>query len=378
MPMRSTDLLPALRELPTSESHERMSFQDMMTKLVGTDRVAFAAEFASAVSFSMWGVFDRVNVDDSLARAYATRWPGLAADRSLHEQWRTLVDNGEGIRENEWFFSGLKGQLAEFSAQERLEAQGYTNVKLAPTPNQEGWDISAVDPDGQTVPIQVKTGTSLSVGDVQDLLDAEPSHLFAFGAEIHDKVIASSMDTGDRIVADVGSDYARVEGIEDGLETLSANEGIDIPDGVVDIIPYAAAIVGGARLIYGALKTEREFKTADRTTKNRIQVVQTLTLMSRMGVSTVLATVGGMGGASAGSLVPGVGNAVAGVGGTVIGAGAGMYLNKRLQPHMLDIALNITGLTHDDLFYYKNKPRIDEVGFIFQTRARELAAMPGC
>ena len=55
-----------------------------------------------------------------------------------------------------------------------------------------------------------------------------------------------------------------------------------------------------------------------------------------------------------------------------------MYLNKRLQPHMLDLALNITRLTHDDLFYYKNKPRIDEVAFIFQTRARELAATLGC
>ena len=79
-----------------------------------------------------------------------------------------------------------------------------------------------------------------------------------------------------------------------------------------------------------------------------------------------------------GSLVPGVGNTVAGIGGTVIGAGMEMYLNKRIQPHMLDIALNITGLTHDDLFYYKNKPRIDEVAFIFQTRARELAATPTC
>ena len=59
------------------------------------------------------------------------------------------------------------------------------------------------------------------------------------------------------------------------------------------MVPYAAAIVGGARLVYSVLKTERQFKAADRTTRNRIQVVQTLTLMSRMGVSTVLATAGG-------------------------------------------------------------------------------------
>ena len=67
MTMRSTNLLPVLQELPTGESCERMSFQDMMTGLVGTDRAAFAAEFASAVSLSLWGVFDRVNVNDSPA-----------------------------------------------------------------------------------------------------------------------------------------------------------------------------------------------------------------------------------------------------------------------------------------------------------------------
>ena len=53
-----------------------------------------------------------------------------------------------------------------------------------------------------------------------------------------------------------------------------------------------------------------------------------------------------------------------------------MYLNKHLQPHMLDLALNITDLTHDDLFYYKNKPYIDEVAVTFQRTARELAAAP--
>ena len=153
--------------------------------------------------------------------------------------------------------------------------------------------------------------------------------------------------------------------------------GIDIPDSAVDIIPYAAVIVGGARLIYSAVKTEKEFKAADRTTKNQIQVVQTLTLMSRMGITTVLSVAGGTGGAAAGSAVPGIGNAIGGIGGTVIGAGMGMYLNKHLQSHMLNLALNITGLTHDDLFYYKNKPRINEVAFTFQKRARELAAAPG-
>ena len=91
----------------------------------------------------------------------------MAADRSLYEQWQTLADSGEGSGKNEWFFNGLKGQLAELEAQERLEAQGFTNVELAPASNQEGWDISAIDADGRDVLIQVKTGTSYSASDVQ-------------------------------------------------------------------------------------------------------------------------------------------------------------------------------------------------------------------
>ena len=41
----------------------------------------------------------------------------------------------------------------------------------------------------------------------------------------------------------------------------------------------------------------------------------------------------------------------------------GRYLNRHLEPHMLNLALDITGLTNDDLFYYKNKPRLDHGGF---------------
>ena len=383
MTMRSTDLLPVLRGLPTRESRERMSFQDMMTGLVSTDRVTFAAEITSAVSFSLWGVFDSVNVDDTLRETTSQ-----AHERAFPTEGRTAWEHFEDALNSpdtfdNTFMSPLKGAVAEFHAKEQLNQRGW-NVDFAPNPNQPGWDLYGTDPAGNPTRIQVKTGESYTASDIQEHMDTYPvgdanyADHYAMSTEIHERYIESATEAGNRALTDIGPDYARVEGIKDGLETLSANEGIDIPDGVVDIVPYAAALVGGARLIYGALKTEREFTAADRTTKNRIQVVQTLTLMSRMGVSTVLATVGGMGGASAGSLVPGVGNTVAGIGGTVIGAGMGMYLNKRIQPHMLDIALNITGLTHDDLFYYKNKPRIDEVAFIFQTRARELAATPTC
>ena len=98
--------------------------------------------------------------------------------------------------------------------------------------------------------------------------------------------------------------------------------------------------------------------------------------MSRLGITTVLATAGGAGGTAIGSVVPGVGNLIGGIVGSVGGAGMGMYLNRYLQPHMLNLALDITGLTNDDLFYYKNRPRIDTVALSFQTTAKELGTVP--
>ncbi len=370
--MRSTDLLPLLREMPAGEAGERMSFGDMTAGLTGTDRGMSGAELTSAVSFSLWGVFDSFNTDDTLSAAYEAQYPNLASDHSLHESWAEMVEHGP--ESTQGFLNGVKGKVAEFHTKDLLEDRGYTAVKIASDPTQEVWDISGVDPGGHQVLIQVKSGTSLSAGDLLDHLEEHPDVLFAVGGEIYDKAVAAGMDTGQMI--DIGPDYARVEGIKDGLETLSANEGIDIPDSVAGIVPYAGAVIAGARLAYNALRTDREFKEADCTTRNRIQVVRALTLMSRMGVTTVLSSVGGMAGTSAGGLVPGAGNVVAGIGGAIIGASVGIYLEKHLRPHMLNLALNITGLTHDDLFYYKNKQRIDDVAFAFQTRARELAAIP--
>ena len=151
--------------------------------------------------------------------------------------------------------------------------------------------------------------------------------------------------------------------------------GIDIPDGVGEIIPYAAAIMGAARLIHSVIHTERTFREADRTTINKIHVVQTLTLMSRMGITILLATAGGAGGTALGSIIPGVGTLVGGIGGTLTGAGVGMYLNRHLQPHMLSLALDMVGMEEDDLFHLKNMGRIDEVAM--SMRATTVAAWTG-
>ena len=113
-------------------------------------------------------------------------------------------------------------------------------------------------------------------------------------------------------------------------------------------------------------------------------------------LSTAARRIPAVAGAAAGTPVPGIGNAAGAVAGFAIGvavdksvrwafgglknliAGDGDsnslidYLNQHLQPHMLNLALDIAGLDHDDLFYYKNKVRINELALSFRQTAGQL------
>ena len=372
--MQSTNLLPALRELPTDETQGRQDARSMIRRLVETDASMKAAEFAAGASFGLWSIFDQVNVDDAVlakaTAAYESAYPGLAADHTLYEQAQEMI--GRGPDSMDGFLNGLKGKMAEFDAKEMLESQGFTSVSLAENPIQGVWDISAIGPDGQEVLIQVKAHVAGSASQVMDAMDANPDVLFALSDELHNQILSMAPEYADQIIGNIGSVDALTASAKDNLGILADNMGIDIPDGVGDLLPYAGAIMASGRLIYSVLKTEKQFKAVDRTTKNKLQVVQTLTLMSRIGVSTVMGVVGGKAGVLAGSVVPFFGNIIGGIGGAVAGAGMGMYLNKHLQPHMLDLALDITDLTRDDLFYYKNMALINRTACSLQQTNKEL------
>ena len=383
--MESTEQLGDLQELPTSLEGEVQAYEEMIASLQGTDASHHAAEAASESSLGMWPVFTDVNVDDRLQEAYELAYPNQAAEHSLHEHWLELEANGEGSAAG--FINGLKGKMGELDARDFLEERGFQNVSIAEDPTQPVWDISAIGENGEQIFFQVKTGAASYGTDVVEAMEANPNIQFLVNTEIYQWLSANHphlLGQVDNFEAGLATPYEYVEGIEDGLTTLSDNMGLDIPDGAVSLLPYAGAIIAGTRLIYSVVSTERQFRDADRNTKNKIQVVQTLTLMSRMGISAVMAIAGGQAGAAAGgllgSVVSGAGNVVGGVGGGIAGSlggvGVGMYLNRRLQPRLLDLALDITDLTGDDLFYYKNKRRIDDIGDSIQSTAIALAALP--
>ena len=371
--MKSLDLIPAMEKLPGGGASSRRSFRRQINDMLSTDQPFYAAESAIGASMGFWAIFKNVNVDDGV-RETMTRAHNMAMPKyegTLTDHWKEMMETGPDSMRG--LLSPLKGKYAEIEATDTLKQNGYTNVRIAENPNQPVWDITTSGADGQTELTQVKTGGVGYSSEISDRIEQHPDVQYYVSSEIYQKIEDRVPELTAKMT-DIGSDYKRVEGIKDGLNTLSANEGIDIPD-AAEILPYAGAIIAGVRLIYSVIRTERDFTNIDRTTKNKIQVMQTLTLMSRMGVNTVLATVGGAGGAYLGTVLPGPGNLVGGITGTIAGAGMGMHLNRRLQPRMLSLALDIMDITHDDLFYYKNKQQIDDAALSFRQSAVQLEAL---
>ncbi len=382
MGMKSLDLIPDLEKLPGKRrsfretieawwrpqrpqegpNHTRKFFRETIEELRAGESALMAGEAVAAASIALWGIWDQVNVPDSLMQAYEAQYPREAAEQSLLEKWQE--EQADGPDAANGFISGLKGKLAEIQAAEMLEQEGYRDVNIARSPNQDTWDISAVNEAGEPVSFQVKTGAEGYASDVASDMAAAENVEFLVSSEIADKIIERDPGYVDGMT-DIGPDYELVVEVQDGLETLADNQGLDIPDSIGEAIPYVAGVSVAVRLIHTALKSEGEFKDADRTTTNRIHVVRTLTMMSRFGITTVL-TLAAAGGGSTLAGLPG-----AFVGGAVGWLGS-LRLNKTLRPRMLDLALDITELTRDDLFYYRNKRRIDQTGRAFRERADAL------
>ena len=368
MSMKSLELADRLPQLPGGPGNGRKTSRELLADLRHARPELLAAEAATGASIALWAIFADGNVDDSIQRAYEAAYPNEATEYSLYEKAQELTESGEGAYGG--FISGIKGKMAEFNAAERLEQAGYTDVAIVQDPTQPIFDITATAPDGTPALWQVKTGGESYATEVQARMAEAPDVNFAISSEIESVIAETDTDAAAGLL-DIGTDYELVHGINDGLNTLTANLGIDIPDGIGEILPYAGAIMASIRLLHGVVSTERKFKEADRTAKNKIQVVQTLTLISRMGLTTVLSAAGG---GALRSVIPGVGNLIGGIAGTVAGSVSAMFLNNRLQPRILSLALDISGLEEDDLFYYKNKGRIDRLAHSFHGTAGTIQA----
>ena len=145
--------------------------------------------------------------------------------------------------------------------------------------------------------------------------------------------------------------------VERAMELLRQQMGIDLPDGIAGMLPYIGEVVLGVKLIMDIISTERDLNELDIQDRSRVHALKALMLMSRFGISSVCVAIGGAAGGPAGP----AGIAV----GSLSGAGLAFYLSRRLRPRMVEIAAKLAGVTEDDIFYYRNKLAIDELGLSF-------------
>lgn len=290
--------------------------------------------------------FPEINIDDAqrerLEQAHAMAFGNY--EGSLTKHWIQVRLRGKGAETG--FINALKGKLAEMDATELLTEHGYRDVQITPNPVQAVWDISGLTADGRQIAWQVKTGTAEYAAEVKDAMSRAPAVEFVVSSELYDRLAQSSADFADRLT-ELESNAELTRKTREALDALCGNLGIDIPDKLSDALPDAAALMLGIQLIIEVVQNEREWTDADRTEKNKRAVIRALALMLRFGIHRVMTVAGAAAGAAVGGAVPIGGNLVGGAFGTIAGLAAASILNRKLQPQMLKLALDIMGFDEE-------------------------------
>jgi hypothetical protein len=225
----------------------------------------------------------------------------------------------------------------------------------------------------EPISIQVKTQATDNSGDVVDAMQENPDTLFLVAEATRHKIVEDHPELTDQFVEPTLSGMELRQDTQENLELLSENQGLDVPDGVGEIIPYVTEVVLGIQLLYDIARTEKDLARLQFEDRGRLHALSALMLGTRFGISTVCTTAGSAAGGAAGSAVPGVGHAIGGIGGGVAGAGAAYFIKKRVMPHATEYGLKLVGLTEDDLFYLQNKDGVDAIGQSIASTARRLS-----
>ena len=357
--MQSIELLPDLEQVPLRTEHGGYGYEEVVTRSGLMRNDLFAIEVAAGIEGVLSALVAARNVSDAdasadLLEAYRHASPDAAAEVPLYEEYNEVLARGpESVG---GFISNIKGKLAEIRVQDHLQKEfpDYS-FEIAANQNQPVWDILSTSPDGTETLIQVKIGGEEYAGEVISQIQDNPDVLFAVGNEIRASVLAAHPELSDQVMDLELSNYELTGEVGQDLELLAENTGIDVPDGLVGLIPYATEITLGAVLLSDIVKTERGFKEVAMDERKRVHAMKALVLFQRFGISAVLTTAGG----AAGTLVaPGPGSAIGAIGGAL----SAWRLNRKLRPRMRKIGMALTGVTEDVIFYLRNKAAIDRIG----------------
>ena len=373
--MQSLDLLPQLRALPAVEEPPDATFADMIRRIREMDRDLFVTEIAIGTEATLEHIFEfqaasadvaferalSASVDLSLYRAYNEAFP--SETRTLTEHYFDEV--AEGTEHARGFVSNLKGKVAEIKAEEILPDYfpGY-QFHMASDPAQAVWDLRGIGQEGaQDIFVQVKMGARDYAPEMVKRMQESPDVVFAPSIEMYDAVLQSSPQMAEQMAGLGISNLDLTTEITDTLDVLSNVAGFSAPIAIGEMLPYAAEILLGIKLIYDMVSTERDFKAVNLTDRSRVHALKALVLMARFGVSSVCVAAGGAAGGASGTLgLPLIGTTAGAIAGGVGGAAFAALLNRRLRNRMLDLAMYLSRIDDDEFFYFRNKVAVDEIG----------------
>jgi hypothetical protein len=302
------------------------------------------------VEESLAALFEWRNVPDDLQAAYAAAFTG--SNVSISEHYAEVIERGDQALIG--FVSNLKGKLAEIRIVPALESEfpGY-QFALAEHPNQPLWDIEGIGPEGsEAIFVQVKTGGESYAGAVMNRMQDSPDLFFVLSTEIREKILSQYPELARQVLEIEYSGLEMTEEVQEGLALLAAHLGVDVPDTIGDWLPYVDELVLGVLLLVNYQGVQRDFAQIGMSERKRVHALKSLFLLSRFAVSGAAV---GMGGAIGGAAIPGVGV----VPGAIIGAGVAHITNRKLKHQVLAVAMRVVDLDEEDLFYFKNKVRID-------------------
>ena len=366
MGMESTDLIPAVRQLPSELDASGWDYAEMIRRIRSSDKGLFAIGVAQATEEALESLFEWRNVPDEISRgqAYERAWPTESQETSLVDNYIEALEGGS--RSVGGFVSNFKGKVAEIQTGTALEERfpGY-DFSLGKKYNEPGYDLHGTSPDGPDIFVEVKARAAGDVHKVAADMMENPDIPYAVSTDIWLALAEKYPDLLERIIYLTGPVKELTEFTKDGLDTLAGNMGLDVPDSVGEALPFAAEVVLVVRLLMSMRSTERELEDVDRGDINRVHGVRALALVSKYGVNQLMMAGGAGWGALVGSLAPGPGTAIGGIAGGAAGLGYGIWLNRQIEPYIEQMAVRLVGGDADDMFYLMNKPAIESLGESF-------------
>lgn len=366
--MKSIQYLEQLKAIPCEK--QDYDLKSLIQVIKSQKKESIAIEVGIATEIGLLYAFNEFNVDDNIAEGFASQYPNLAENQSLYQD--LLAKGADTDIENlTSYIDRIKGKIYEIELTDRLGEQfdGYT-FSIAESATQPIWDIKGVNADGQEILVQAKMGGESYAYEVKDRMLENPDVLFATSTEIQDKILSMHPELVNQFVNIDISNAEFSTQIVENAEQLIANHGADFFDSSAEYIPVLGEIIVGIKLLSEMSKVNNEYQGIPKSQQDKIKMIKAIVYLSRYGVTTALigasvkagATTGAMVDAGTGGISLGAGTAVGTVVGLVGGAMLSSEVNNYIKPYMYDMALGIMDYTRDDIFYFKNKVNIDNIG----------------